>query len=134
MTQVDTRLSQADLVDTAVDGYFGSVARRDTARIASLIAEECVMRIVSAGIEYAGKPAILAHFDDFLGVYEQISFTDVRAMADAEAQQVAVRFTISLEGDGDPIIMKNCNFFTLNDEGRFVLVEIYMSELPEKGF
>ena len=127
-------LSRGELIDQAVDGYFGSVARRDVARIAGLLAPDCVMRVVSDGIEYHGKSEILEHFDDFLGSYGRISFDGFQPLADADVQQVAVRFTITLEGDGEPIIMKNCNFFTLDESGRFADVAIYMSDLPEKGF
>lgn len=127
-------LSRAELVDQAVEGYFGSVMRRDIGRIAELLADECVMRVVSAGITYDGKQAILEHFEDFLGSYHKVTVSDFQPQADAELQQAAVRFTITLHGESQPITMTNCNFFTFDAQGHFTEVAIYMSDLPEKGF
>jgi len=127
-------LSHDQLIDIAVDGYFGSVARRDVDRLVSLLAPTCVMHVVSADIVYDGKPAIVEHFDDFLSTYHRITITDFDATADVARQKVAVRFAITLYGDGNPIRMTNCNFFTIDDSGRFSHVAIHMSDLPEKGF
>lgn len=127
-------LSREQLVERAVDGYFGSVARGDGDTVASLLAPECRMHVVTAGIVYDGKAEIVAHFDDFLGEYERIEFADFNATADETAQKVAVRFTITLHDGENSLTMTNCNFFTLDDKERFAEVAIYMSDLPEKGF
>lgn len=127
-------LGHQELVDIAVDGYFGSVARRDTDRIAEILAPECIMRVVSAGIVYDGKPAILEHFEDFLGSYDRIEFEGFNPTADERAQKVAVRFTIILHDGAESLTMTNCNFFTLDQQGRFTEIAIYMSDLPDKGF
>lgn len=134
MPQTAIHLRREELVDLAIDGYFGSVARRDTGRLATLIAPGCVMRVASAGIAYEGQQAILDHFEDFLGTYGRIEFADFDATADEAAQKVAVRFTITLFGEDDPIVMTNCNFFSIDEEGRIGNVAIYMSDLPDKGF
>ena len=127
-------LGHQDLIDMAVDGYFGSVSRGDAAHIASLLAPECRMHVVTAGIVYEGKQEIVAHFEDFLGSYSKIQFADFNATADEHTQKVAVRFTIALHDGADEMTMTNCNFFTVDDQGRFTEIAIYMSDLPDKGF
>lgn len=127
-------LSREQLVERAVDGYFGSVSRGDGDTVASLLAPECRMHVVTAGIVYDGKQAIIEHFDDFLGEYERIEFADFDPTADEDAQKVAVRFTITLHDGEGSLTMTNCNFFTLDEQGHFKEIAIYMSDLPDKGF
>mgnify|MGYP005994363775 CR=1 FL=1 len=127
-------LTRQDLERIAVDGYFGSVARGDGDAVAALFADNAAMRIVSAGICYQGKAAIIAHFDDFLGEYDAIRFSDFAVTADEPAQRVAVEFTIALHNAGSVIIMHNCDFFSFDEHGLVRDVSIYMSDLPERGF
>ena len=127
-------LSVGQMRDIAVESYFGSVAKGDGKTVASLFAEDAVMRVMSAGIAYQGKSAIVEHFDDFLRVYERISFADFVTTADEAAQRVAVQFTITLIAGSDRIVMTNCNFFQFDDAGLVRDVAIYMSDLPKAGF
>ena len=128
-------LTHDELETRAVDGYFGSVNRRDTETLLGHLAPGCVMHVVSAGIRYEGKQAIVDHFDEFLEEYPEIAFADFQPTADEPCQKVAVRFTITLtDRAGEETVMTNCNFFDLDDEGRFAHVAIYMSDLPPKGF
>lgn len=127
-------LTAQQMRDIAVDAYFGSVAKGDGATVAALFAEDAVMRVMSAGIAYEGKRAIIEHFDDFLGVYDRISFGDFVITADEAAQRVAVQFTITLTSASERIVMTNCNFFQFDSDGLVRDVAIYMSDLPEEGF
>lgn len=127
-------LTRQELEDIAVQGYFGSVARGDGAAVAALFAEDAAMRIVSAGITYQGKAAIVAHFDDFLGEYDPIRFSGFSVTADEAAQRVAVEFTIELHRAGSVTTMTNCDFFSFDARGLVRDVSVYMSDLPDKGF
>jgi ketosteroid isomerase-like protein len=129
-------LSRDELIDLAVNRYFGNVARRDMAGVMAIFAQDAVMRVMTLGARYQGKAAIKAHFDEFLAVYAQAQFADFQPTADVAGQSVAVRFTITLTpADGSAAItMTNCNFFDLGPYGQVQNVSIYMSAAPSRGF
>ena len=127
-------LSADQMRNIAVHSYFGSVEKGDDPTVAALFSEDAVMRIISAGIAYEGKAAIIEHFDDFLEVYDQVTVADFITTADEAAQRIAVQFTITLVSGSERIVMTNCNFFQFNEAGLMSDVAIYMSDLPQEGF
>lgn len=128
-------LSRDALVSLAVDGYFGNVAARRLDAILANFAPDAVMAVPTMAIAYRGLNAIRTHFEDFFASYKAGRFQDFTATADPVTQSIAVRFTVILsDASGAELRMTNCNFFDLDDSGRFARVTIYTTATPTAGF
>ena len=127
-------MTRDDLERLATERYFGSVARRDLAAIEALFSDDAVMRVVTAGLAYRGRAAIIAHFVEFFGVYARVEVGDFRVTADPATRSVAARFRIDLHGADGTLTMTNCNFFYLGDDELIDEVVIYASAPVGAGF
>jgi ketosteroid isomerase-like protein len=127
-------VTRDELERLATDRYFGSVARRDLGAIEALFSEDAVMRVVTAGLAYRGRAAIVEHFVDFFGVYRRVEVGDFRVTADPATCSVAARFRIDLHGGDGVLSMTNCNFFYLRPDGLVDEVVIYTSAPVDAGF
>lgn len=128
-------LTYNELESLAVDRFFLAMNRHDKASVLGTFAPDCVMRIPSSGFVYGGTAALTTHFDDFLGAFPTISFSDFVSTVDVPAQRVAVNFRVALtDGDGAETVMQNANFFTVDAEGLFDDILICTSAPVRKGF
>jgi ketosteroid isomerase-like protein len=134
--ETDMPLTRADLEDLAVSRYFGNVAAGRIDAMLAILANDAVMAVPPLGIAYEGRAAIAAHFEEFVAVYSGVAFEDFKVTADAGTQSVAVRFRVTLTraDGGTPVVMRNCNFFTVRPDGLVGEVVIYMSAAPQEGF
>lgn len=127
-------MTRDDLERLATERYFGSVARRDLAAIEGLFSEDAVMRVVTAGVAYRGRAAIVEHFVEFFEVYPRVEVDEFRVTADPATRSVAARFRIELHGADGVLTMTNCNFFYVRADGLVDEVAIYTSAPVGAGF
>lgn len=127
-------MTRDDLERLATERYFGSVARRDLAAIEGLFSEDAVMRVVTAGVAYRGRAAIVEHFVEFFEVYPRVEVGEFRVTADPATRSVAARFRIELHGADGMLTMTNCNFFYVRADGLVDEVAIYTSAPVGAGF
>ena len=128
-------LTYNELESLAVERFFLAMNRHEKASVLGTFATDCVMRIPSSGFVYDGTAALATHFDDFLGAFPTIRFSDFVSTVDVPAQRVAVNFRVSLiDADGNEDVMQNANFFSVDADGLFRDILICTSAPVRKGF
>lgn len=126
---------QAQLRHMATDGYFGNVGRKDMAAVLAPFHEDAIMEVIGHDVFFKGKPAIKAHFEEFLEAYDTIAVEILDCTVDESAQRMCTRFQIDLTSpNGDVHTMRNLNHFQLAENGQIHYVRIYMSDAPRGGF
>lgn len=128
-------LTYDELRSIAVDHFFLAMNRHDKEAVLNTFAPNCVMRIPSSGFVYDGSAALSTHFNDFLGMFTTIKFSDFTATIDVIQQRIAVNFRVSLtDEEGVEDVMQNANFFSVNEDGLFDDILICTSAPVRKGF
>lgn len=128
-------LDRSQLLTLAQQSYFEACNAGDLATVLSTFAPDCRIHFAAATFEYVGQAAIKEHFEEFKATFSLIDFRDFRSVIDVDAQTIAVQFEVELvDLEGQSITMRNCNFFRINEAGKFGEVMIYNSAPLEQGF
>lgn len=128
-------LSRDQLIDLAVHKYFEGHNQHDGDSVLRTIAQDCVVRFNASHHRFAGCEAIKAHTQDFMHSFTDINFHNFENVIDVESQAIASRFIVQLtDAVGDVTVMKNCNFFSVNDQGLFDDILIFNNAPLDKGF
>lgn len=128
-------LNRTQLVTIAEQKYFEACNAGDLETVLGNFAPDCRIRFAAAAFQYVGTEAIKAHFEEFVATFSTIDFRDCRSVVDVEAQTIAVQFEVELiDHDGQGAVMQNCNFFRLDEHGKFSDVMIYNSAPLDQGF
>jgi len=125
--QYRSSLNREQLVDLAVNRYFGSVDRKNLDAVMDCFHDNAVMTIQTAFTVHAGEQAIRRMFVDFMENYTSIVHKDFTCTVDVANGRIAACFTAELEHrDGSRVVLNNTNFWRVRDD-RFQEVYIYMS-------
>lgn len=128
-------LSRDELIDIAVERYFIGCNNHDLEQVLSTFAEDCVMWFPATKFRYDGKAPLRTHFQDFLGTFPTVNFHDFINTVDPETQSIVSRFKVQLiDDEGEETMMRNCNFFYVDDDGLFNEIVIYNTAPIQKGF
>jgi len=128
-------LNREQLLDVAVNQYFGSLNNHDLDAVMKTIGKECVMWFPAASFNYDGQHALTIHFEDFYANFPTINFYDFINVVDEQTQSVVSYFTVRLvDLEGEEAVMRNCNIFHYDNEGAFKEIIIYNSKPLDKGF
>jgi len=124
------RRSHDYYVDMVENRYFGKVDNKDLEAVLDCFTEDAVFTIQSAFTTHEGRDTgIRKMFENLFSTYEpKIVHRDFEHVVDPENNCCAARFDVELvETDGKETNLSNCNFFFLNEEGKFERVFVYMS-------
>ena len=128
-------LSRDELIALSHTAYFDGCNSHDLEGILATMSADCVMRFTAASYTYIGADAMRAHFNDFLSNFPTINFHNYVSVVDVELQTIATHFTVTLiDKNGDTLEMRNCNFFTTDENGLFNDVLIFNSAPLKAGF
>lgn len=128
-------LDRQQLLDVAVNRYFGALNDHDLDVLMTTIGKECVMWFPAATFNYAGEEALTIHFKDFFANFPIVDFHDFSNIVDVETQSLVSYFTVRLVDDqNQEIQMRNCNIFHYDSSGAFKEIIIYNSKALDKGF
>jgi ketosteroid isomerase-like protein len=128
-------LDHEALTNLAVSEYFLACNRGDVESMLAIFSEDAQVRFMSAGFRYRGLTALRAHLEEFRDTFPVIEFRDFDVIADVSRQCVAVRFELELgDPDGTRSLMRNCNVFYLNAEGRVRDMFVYDTAPLDEGF
>jgi len=126
-----TDLRQRDYyVDMVEQKYFANVDRKDMDAVLDCFTEDAVFTIQSAFTTHEGRDTgIRKMFENLLETYEQkIVHRDFKHVVDVENNRCAAQFEVELtDNDGNETYLSNCNFFYLDENGKFERVFVYMS-------
>ena len=128
-------LDRDQLLDIAINRYFGALNNHDLDLVMSSMGQDCVMWFPAATFNYSGEAALRIHLQDFFDNFAIIDFHDFVNVVDEQAQSIVCYFTVRLvDNDGVEVVMKNCNIFHCDDSGVFKEIIIYNSKALDKGF
>ena len=122
-----SHFSREQLIDLAVQKYFGNVDRKNMQAILDCCHEDVAFTIQTDNLTHSGHAGVRKMFDNLFGNYETIWHGDFEVAADAETQTVSARFNVFLkDAQGNETRLRNCNFWYVED-GKFRRVFVYMS-------
>jgi ketosteroid isomerase-like protein len=105
--------------------YFRAVDALDPDAVLEHFADDATLTVQTAHVTFTGAEEIRRMFVDFFAEWESMVHTVTNLVVDAEAGTVATEQHVNLVA-GATTKMHNCNFFTVNDAGRFSRVIIWM--------
>jgi ketosteroid isomerase-like protein len=117
-------------VDMVESKYFANVDRKDMDAVLDCFTEDAVFTIQSAFTTHEGRETgIRRMFENLFETYPQkIVHRDFKHVVDAENNRCAAQFEVELtDAEGNETYLSNCNFFYLDENGKFERVFVYMS-------
>ncbi len=127
MATQTARLSREQLA-ALPDSYFKAVDAQDVDAILSHFADDCVMTVQTANAVFTGADEIRRMFTDFCNNSVSIFHEIKNIVVEPDAGKVATEQSYIGElNDGTKNDMHNCNFFDVDDEGKFSRVIIWMA-------
>lgn len=117
-------------VDMVESKYFANVDRKDMDAVLDCFAEDAVFTIQSAFTTHEGRDTgIRQMFENLFETYSQkIVHRDFKHVVDVDNNRCAAQFEVELiDAEGNETYLSNCNFFYLDDNGKFERVFVYMS-------
>jgi SnoaL-like domain len=116
-------------VDMVENKYFGKVDRKDMVAVLDTFNPDAVFTIQSAFTTHSGRDAgIRQMFANLFENYKVIVHKDFAHVVDVERNACAAQFNVELiDPAGNLTKLSNCNFFYLDEAGKFKRVFVYMS-------
>ncbi len=105
--------------------YFKAVDALDPDAVLTHFADDATLTVQTARVTFTGAEEIRRMFVDFFAEWESMVHTVTNLVVDADAGTVATEQHVDLVA-GATTKMHNCNFFTVNDDGQFSRVIIWM--------
>lgn len=112
-----------------VNQYFGRVDHKDLGAVLRTFAPDAVFTIQSAFTTHAGRDTgIKKMFENLFENYKVIVHKDFVHVVDPENNACSAQFNVELaDPAGNLTKLSNCNFFYLDEHGKFKRVFVYMS-------
>jgi hypothetical protein len=116
--------------DMVVNRYFGKVDRKDLGGVLRTFTPSAVLTIQSAFTTHEGRDTgIRKVFEDLFENYKIIVHKDFTHVVDVESNACSAQFNVELTDPAGKLTrLSNCNFFYLDDAGKFKRVFVYRSE------
>ena len=125
--QYEPTLSRAQLIDLAINRYFGNVDKKNMDAVLDCFNDEALFCVQTAFTRHAGKTEIRRMFEDFFGAWKTIVHKDFTCTVDDKNGRITACFEAVLTGeDGHEVHFFNTNFWRIRD-GKFQEVYVYFS-------
>ena len=125
--QYEPTLSRDELVDLAINKYFGNVDKKNMAGVLDCFNEGGMMCVQTDFVRHAGKAEVERMFEDFFSTWETILHHQFITTVDEKNGRIAACFEAVLtDADGGRTVFNNTNFWRVRD-GKFQEVYIYFS-------
>ncbi|MEP2990541.1 MAG: nuclear transport factor 2 family protein [Parasphingorhabdus sp.] len=125
--QYEPGLSRDELINLAINQYFGSVDKKDMEGTLACFHEEALLCTQTSFTRHSGKPEIKRMFEDFFASFETIVHKDFTCTVDEANGRITANFIAELiDADGQTTILNNTNFWRIRG-GKFQEVYVYMS-------
>lgn len=127
-------MDRKQMTERCLEGFFLALNAKDMDRLRASFTPDCEMIIPSSGLYYKDAHDLMVHLEDFAENFASINFHDFTMVPDPETAQVAATFTVSLiADDGEPMEMRNANFFQLTEDCLISRVLIIATKPLDKG-
>ena len=125
--QYQSSLSRDELVDLALNKYFGNVDAKNLDAVLDCFHDNAMITVQTAFTVHDGKDNIKRMFVDFMGAWDTIIHRDFTCTVDETNGRITACFTAELvDSDGNTTLLYNTNFWRIRDD-KFQEVYIYMS-------
>ena len=124
MTTV-TETSERDRLAAIPASYFNAVDSLDVDAVLEHFAEDATLTVQSARVTFSGHTEIARMFTDFFADWDSMVHDITNIVVEPGAGKVATEQHVDLVRDGTTK-MHNCNFFDVNEDGKFSRVIIWM--------
>lgn len=117
-------------VDMVENKYFAKVDGKDMDSVLDCFTEDAVFTIQSAFTTHEGRDTgIRKMFENLFETYSsKMVHRDFTHVVDPENNRCSSQFDVELvDAGGNETNLSNCNFFYLNEDGKFERVYVYMS-------
>jgi ketosteroid isomerase-like protein len=125
--QYQSSLSRDELVDLALNKYFGNVDAKNLDAVLDCFHDNAMITVQTAFAVHDGKDNIKRMFVDFMGAWETIIHRDFTCTVDETNGRITACFTAELvDSEGNTTLLYNTNFWRIRGD-KFQEVYIYMS-------
>jgi ketosteroid isomerase-like protein len=125
--QYQSSLSRDELVDLALNKYFGNVDKKNLDAVLDCFHDNAMITVQTAFAVHDGKDNIKRMFVDFMGAWDTIIHRDFTCTVDETNGRITACFTAELvDSDGNTTLLYNTNFWRIRGD-KFQEVYIYMS-------
>ena len=120
-----TETSERDRLAAIPASYFSAVDSLDVDAVLEHFAEDATLTVQTAGVTFAGHKEIGHMFTGFFADWDSMVHDVTNIVVEPGAGKVSTEQHVDLVRDGTTH-MHNCNFFDINDDGKFSRVIIWM--------
>lgn len=124
MTTV-TETEARDRLAAIPASYFSAVDSLDVDAVLEHFAEDATLTVQTARVTFSGHEEIARMFTDFFADWDSMVHEITNIVVEPAAGKVATEQRVDLVRNGTTN-MHNCNFFDVNDDGKFSRVIIWM--------
>lgn len=120
-----TETSERDRLAAIPASYFRAVDSLDVEAVLEHFAEDATLTVQTAGVTFSGHEEIGRMFEGFFADWDSMVHDVTNIVVEPGAGKVSTEQHVDLVRDGTTK-MHNCNFFDVNEDGRFSRVIIWM--------
>ena len=120
-----TATSERDRLATVPASYFRAVDSLDVDAVLEHFAEDATLTVQTAHVTFSGHEEIARMFRDFFADWDSMVHEITNIVVEPGVGKVATEQHVDLVRNGTTK-MHNCNFFDVNEDGRFSRVIIWM--------
>ncbi|MFQ5659170.1 MAG: nuclear transport factor 2 family protein [Gammaproteobacteria bacterium] len=125
--QYQSSLNRDELVDLAINQYFGNVDRKNLNAIVDCFHNNAMLTVQTSFTVHEGRENIKRMFADFLDAYDSIIHKNFTCTVDAGNGRIAANFIAELvDREGNKTVLDNTNFWRIRGN-KFQEVYVYMS-------
>ncbi|TDI73421.1 MAG: nuclear transport factor 2 family protein [Betaproteobacteria bacterium] len=125
--QYQSNLNEQQLIDLAVNQYFGNVDKKDLEAVLNCFHDNAMLTVQTAFTQHEGKQNIGRMFKDFFDSYDVIVHRDFTYTVDETNGRIVASFIAELkDSEGNMSYLHNTNFWRIRDN-KFQEVYVYMS-------
>jgi ketosteroid isomerase-like protein len=125
--QYQSSLNEQQLIDLAINQYFGNVDKKDLDAVLDCFHDNAMLTVQTVFTLHEGKQNIGRMFKDFFDSYDIIIHRDFTYTVDEVNGRIVASFVAELiDNDGNTIYLHNTNFWRIRDN-KFQEVYVYMS-------
>ena len=125
--QYQSSLSEQQLIDLAINQYFGNVDNKDLEAVLDCFHDNAMLTVQTVFTIHEGKQNIGRMFKDFFDSYDVIIHRDFTYTVDEVNGRIVASFVAELKDSEDnTTYLHNTNFWRIRDD-KFQEVYVYMS-------
>ena len=125
--QYQSSLNEQQLIDLAINQYFGNVDKKDLEAVLDCFHDNAMLTVQTVFTLHEGKQNIGRMFKDFFDSYDVIIHRDFTYTVDEVNGRIVASFVAELiDNDGNTTYLHNTNFWRIRDN-KFQEVYVYMS-------